>query len=474
MKTAELPTLPVRALEALPSGSRDRAWLTNAALLLFGLILIELTRTGTHEWTHYVHGFSEGLWGQLVLYLGGIALVEGSPVNRWTLPILLLIAFTARLVAAAQPPFLSTDIYRYVWDGKVQLSGINPFRYIPADPHLSFLRDGQIYPHINRREYAHTIYPPGAQFIFLLVARLHASVVCMKLALVAFEGATCWVLVHCLRLLGQRRERVLLYAWHPVCIWEIASSGHVDAAALTCISLAIFFCLRDRPLGASGWVAVAALVKLYPAALLPALVQRRVLGPLLVFAGVLLAGYAPYLTVGRGVLGFLPEYAKEEGIETGTRYFPLAWLDRTFHLAVAPNWYVAGCAVVLAAVAWWAFRRGATAANCISSGLLLATALNLCFSPHYPWYFLWLLPFLALWPWRPAFFLVLGATYMLGTRLGAPAALYRMNERLYGVFFLLLLFDLAIRQWKKRRVGTRPEQKPAEQQQAIFPWMRYR
>ena len=64
------------------------------------------------------------------------------------------------------PPFLSTDIYRYVWDGKVQGAGINPFRYIPADRHLAFLRDTGIYPHINRRDSAHTIYPPGAQIIF--------------------------------------------------------------------------------------------------------------------------------------------------------------------------------------------------------------------------------------------------------------------------------------------------------------------
>ena len=110
-----------------PSGS---AWLTNAGLLLFGLVFVDLTRTGVHEWTHYVHGFSETIFGQLVLYLGGIALVERSPRNRWTLPITLVVAFGARLLAVLAPPFLSTDVYRYVWDGIVQLHGINPYRYI--------------------------------------------------------------------------------------------------------------------------------------------------------------------------------------------------------------------------------------------------------------------------------------------------------------------------------------------------------
>ncbi len=459
MAAAESPTARLLQLFRLfRQVDEGPAWLTNAALVLFGLIYIELTRTGTQEFYHYVHGFGEGLFGQLVLYLGGIALIERSPTNRWTLPIILIVAFTARLIAVEQPPFLSTDVYRYVWDGKVQNAGINPFRYIPADSHLSFLRDLQIYPNINRRDYAHTIYPPGAQMIFMAVARVHASVAFMKLAMVAFEAATCVVLMGCLRLLGQRRERVLIYAWHPVCVWEIASSGHADAAALTAIALALLTRLRGQPLRACGWLGAAALVKLYPAALLPAFVRRRLLAPVLVFAGVLVAGYLPYLGVGKGVFGFLPEYAKEEGISSGARYFPLAFVDRTFHVSVAPQLYVGACALLLGGLAWWAYRRVEVPYAAVRSGLVLATALNLCFSPHYPWYFLWLLPFLTLWPWRPAFYMVLAVTYMLATRLGMPGEpLYRMNELLYGGFFLLLAWDFLenLRQRRGREVGLR-------------------
>ena len=78
---------------------QDRASLTNAAIVLFGCFYVSLVHTGTHEWTHYVHGFSEGLFGQLVLYLGGIALVEGSAANKWTLPLILLVALAARIPA---------------------------------------------------------------------------------------------------------------------------------------------------------------------------------------------------------------------------------------------------------------------------------------------------------------------------------------------------------------------------------------
>src|SRR5271154_6597017 len=163
--------------------------LTNAALLVLAAGMLEFTRTGVGEYRHYVHGFSTTVLVQLAIYLGAIVVVELCPTNNWTLRIVLLVAFAARLIAVIAPPFLSTDVYRYVWDGLVQGAGINPFRYIPADSHLAFLRDANIYPNINRRDYAHTIYPPGSQVIFWAVTRISPTVTAMKLAMVGFEAA---------------------------------------------------------------------------------------------------------------------------------------------------------------------------------------------------------------------------------------------------------------------------------------------
>ena len=417
-------------------------WITNAALLLFAAFIIELTRTGVGEFHHYVHGFSETVFSQIILYLGAISLLERCPANKWTLRIILLTALAARLIAVAAPPFLSTDVYRYVWDGMVQGAGINPFRYIPASSHLAFLRDAGIYPHINRKNYAHTIYPPGSQILFWTVTRISPTVASMKMAMVAFEGVTCWALIRCLKLLQMPPERVLLYAWHPLCIWEIASSGHVDAAALTFISLALLARLSNRDTAVGGWLGAAVLVKLYPVALLPALLRRGRRRLIWVMFGVIAVGYSIYLGAGMAVLGFLPSYAKEEGLESGTRYFPLALADRVFHAAIPPSVYVVICAFALALLAWRVYVRNTPPAGSIRSGLVLATALTFCFSPHYPWYFLWLLPFLTLWPWLPAFFFVLAPTYLLETRLGVPGhPMYRMNTLLYSGFLLLMAYD---------------------------------
>src|SRR5712664_1451331 len=85
-------------------------------------------------------------------------------------------------------PLLSSDIYRYVWDGRVQAAGFNPYRYIPADDALTPLRDEAIYPHINRADYAHTIYPPAAQIIYFVVTRISERVTAMKLAMLVFDA----------------------------------------------------------------------------------------------------------------------------------------------------------------------------------------------------------------------------------------------------------------------------------------------
>jgi hypothetical protein len=405
--------------------------------------MFEYTRTGVGEYSHYVHGFSETVLVQIGVYLGAILLLEFCPTNNWTLRIILLIAFAARLIAVIAPPFLSTDIYRYVWDGMVQGAGINPFRFIPADSHLAFLRDASIYPNINRRDYAHTIYPPGSQIIFWAVTRISATVTAIKLAMVGFEAVTCYVLIRCLRLLHMRAERVLLYAWSPVCLWEIASSGHADGAALTFISLALLARLTNRDNLAGGWLGAAVLIKLYPIALLPAFVRGWRSRAPWVMLGVIAAGYSFYLSRGVSVFGFLPAYTQEEGMQNGTRYFPLAFAERNLHVTIPTTAYLVVCVAILGALAWWTFQRGVAPETCINSGLVLATALTLCFSPHYPWYFLWLLPFLTLQPWPPAFFLALAPTYLLATKLGMPGdPMYRLNCILYGGFCVLMVNDL--------------------------------
>jgi alpha-1,6-mannosyltransferase len=412
---------------------------------------VGLCRQGVNEIHHFVIGFGLVAMYQALLYLVAGWVVLNWPVDRWTFLIILVCAAACRLICIFSPPFLSTDIFRYVWDGRVQAAGINPYRYIPADPHLAFLRDLDIYPHINRRSYARTIYPPAAQVFFLLITRIGASVVWMKAGMVAIEALTIWVLVRLLTAVGLRREQVLIYAWHPLLLWEVASSGHVDGAALPFIALALLFYVRKRPAATGVALAAATLVKLYPIALFPALYRRsawRGWKMPAALVGVIAAGYACYLSVGWQVLGFLPDYAKEEGLESGSRYFLLTLARHALHWEGLPTTAFYGfAALLLLGVALWAWlTTDADPMSPIRYCFAIAAVFMLLFSSHYPWYYLWLLPFLCMIPYVPMLYYSTACFYLYTTSLANPGpAMYYMFEWLYATTALLTLWCMGNR-----------------------------
>jgi len=441
-------------------------WVTNGALALLGLSLAGFCRQGVSEIHHFVIGFGLVAMYQALLYLVAVWVVLNRPVNRWTLAIILTSAVVCRLICLFSPPFLSTDIFRYIWDGWVQAAHINPYRYIPADTHLAFLRDLEIYPNINRRDYAHTVYPPGSQMLFLLITRVGGSVRWMKAGMVGLEMLTLWVLVKLLTAVGLRREQVLIYAWHPLLLWEVASSGHVDAAALPLLALALLFYVRHKPAATGVALAAATLVKLYPIVLFPALYRRSdwrkgdwKLPAWL--AAIVAAGYACYASVGPHVLGFLPEYAKEEGLESGSRYFLLTLARHALHWDGLPTAVFYGfAALLLLGLASVAFFKGeGSALAAIGYSFAIATALMLLFSPHYPWYYLWLLPFLCIIPNVPMLYFMTACFYLYTTQLANPGpAMYYMFQWLYATTALLALWCTGLRLLQARLARERPHQ----------------
>ena len=108
--------------------------------------------------------------------------------ERQGLVVIIGLCVLLRLLVLAPFPLTSIDIFRYVWDGRIQAAGFNPFSHVPAAPELRMLRDDVIFPYVDKADYAVTIYPPASQLLFLLVTRVHESVIAMKVALVAFES----------------------------------------------------------------------------------------------------------------------------------------------------------------------------------------------------------------------------------------------------------------------------------------------
>jgi alpha-1,6-mannosyltransferase len=430
-----------------------RPWQTNAALLLIGTALFFLGRQLVSEYSHYTIGFSGVSGWSGLLYLAAALLVLTHPVDRFTFPAILVVAIACRLAVLFAVPYLSTDIYRYVWDGIVQHAHISPYRYVPGDSVLAFLRapHQHIFDNINRRDYAHTIYPPAAQALFYLITWISPSVTFMKTVMVLFEGVTMYGLVELLREVGVRREQTLLYAWCPVVIWEIAGSGHLDSVAMAFTVLALLARYRRQPILTGVFLGVAILLKLYPLVLLPALYRRGDFKMPAAVVAVVALGYAAYSNVGLLVFGFLGGYIKEEGMTTGSRYFLLELAQRISGLHdLTTTAYFVFCAAVFGAIAWWCWRRAGVGreASFLAPAFALAAALMFLFSPHYTWYILWLVPFFCLMPNLSILTYLLGFFYLYTTALGEPGPkMFLANEILYAGVLSALLLQLALRRW---------------------------
>jgi alpha-1,6-mannosyltransferase len=335
-----------------------------------------------------------------LLYLTALALVFRSGADagrsRRGLWVILFFACLYRWLLVPSVPALSTDIYRYIWDGRVQAHGINPYVYPPRSEALKDLRDEKIYPRINRPS-APTIYPAGAQLLFHGLNRLVIrSTTAFKAAVVVSDMGSLLVLTLMLIHLKVPAERVLVYAWHPLVIYEVANNGHLDGFMLLFVLLALFLMLKSRPAAAIASLALATAVKLYPVLLLPTLLKSRQWRYCLLFGGIVLALYLPYLSAGPAILGFLPEYFRNpaEGFNLGLKAYLLKILPLADHLLIT-----LGFAVLLAAavvVVWRLPKDDITALKC--AYLLVGLQLLLASGSLHPWYLIPIIPFLALFP----------------------------------------------------------------------------
>jgi alpha-1,6-mannosyltransferase len=429
---------------------------TNIALTLLGGFLVVLSWHLGIEFDHFVIGYSETSLCALVTFLGAALLVTRQPVDRATLPIILVIAVLCRLALLQPEPHLSSDIYRYVWDGMVQHHGINPYRYVPCDAHLSSLRDDDIFPNINRRDYAPTIYPPVAQMLFFLATFFGSTLTAMKIAMYLCEAVTIVALIKLLKSTGQRSEQVLLYAWSPLVIWEIGSSGHVDALMTAFIALALLFRFRHQPVLTGLALGAAVLTKFYPLLLFPALWRKWDWKMPLAMLAVCLT-YVPYLGVGKRVFGFASGYAEEEGLKGGWRYFLLDVVRHQPGLSHMPtNAFYVFCAICLGIMALWALRISDQAgAAFLSPAAALAFALMLFFSPHYPWYVIWLLPFIVLVPSLGMGVYVCTIFYAFTTQWAAGDGVYFLEKWMYGATALALALQLAWSRWPAAQIALR-------------------
>jgi hypothetical protein len=419
---------------------------TIVALSVAGIATLVLYRVAVHS-----KGVVDIAWFlmlvviQSAFYLGVAWLSLRSRDSRPLLVLGLVFAALFRLSIIFFPPYLSDDIYRYIWDGRVQAAGINPYRYIPADESLAGLRDEKIYPNINRRDSAQTIYPPVAEAAFLLVTRFSESVTWMKAAMVGFEAIAVWALVQLLISLGFARQRVLIYAWHPLVVWELAGSGHVDALAIAFIAVALLARRRRSETWTGLFIACATCVKLFPAVLFPALYMRRSWKMPLIFVATVLIAYLPYLNVGPvAVLGSLPGYAAERGIASGEQFFLLAVARQFLNAHLPTSVYVVFVIAVLGILSLWLMQdQPGDETRYLRNGLIIASVFIVLLAPHFSWYFCWLVIFLCFIPSIAIFYMTFASFLLYFTWINdSPNRVLVLKALIFVPVFILGLIEI--------------------------------
>jgi hypothetical protein len=295
------------------------------------------------------------------------------------------------LLFLLKPPGLDDDIHRYVWDGRVQRLGYNPYILAPSDPALAGLHTPETRT-LNHPDLP-SPYPPGAQLFFRAVTAIHESTFALKAAFVICDLLIVLVLLDVLRFSGQGAHLVLAFAWNPLLAIEVAGSGHVDIVGALLLVVSVAALGRRWRATAAVTFGLAVAVKFLPIVLLPLYWKRVRFRDAALAAVVVVLLYVPFLNhsffnQGRIPIGSLGTYVQSFRFN-GPVFAALA--------RVAPPQLLTGLAVLVGLVTATSLRRESprsTATEWSPDAFAWPMAASLLCAPVvFPWYLVSLLPF---------------------------------------------------------------------------------
>lgn len=311
-----------------------------------------------------------------------LAAIRHPPPGRRLVMVAFAFAVLCRLPLALGPVEYDSDMIRYIYDGRVQRLGYNPYAIVPSDPAIAGTHTAVTARMPSRHD--RTPYPPAAQLFFRAGVTLTESPRMMKLALTVCDLLTVLLVWRWLAVTGRNEWLMLAYAWNPLVILEVAHSGHLDGLGALWIAACAYAMLRRRTALAAVCFTLAVATKLLPIVLAPLFVGRVRVRDAALGAALLGLLYLPFLSGASLPVGALPNVV--DHIRFNSPIFrPLAWI-------ITPQPAAAfAVAVGLAAALWARLRLQADDPAAWAWPMALALA---CAPVIYPWYLLYFTPFL--------------------------------------------------------------------------------
>ena len=395
-----------------------------------------------------------------ILYAFACKNVLQKPDSSSSLWLIIILGFLFRAILLPANQIQEDDVYRYLWDGKVFAHGINPYKYAPEetnnylefkiqDPE-AFLKKYTSQEHselnlLNSLKWQNeaalttlervnhpdipTIYPPMAQFIFRGVATLKPdSILALRLAFLIFDLAALFFIVKILGALKKNRNLCLIYFWSPLLIKETYNSTHLDILGIAFLCAAIYFLIVHRHYLANLLLAFSFLVKLYPVILLPFFLQRAALKNktigkpvwttpcflLGMFGAVVTLCYLPFLNTGlktfEGLKTFSTYWQSNDSLFSLLVYFfsdmlGLKEVSQTFFSNDLPTFAskITVAVILCSTIFYLLFRRSflQKPIELLMFYFFILMGLVFLLSPvQNPWYLVWVVPFICLFPWR--------------------------------------------------------------------------
>jgi alpha-1,6-mannosyltransferase len=357
----------------------------------------------------------------------------------------LAFAVLFRVPLSVPPVHNDNDMIRYLWDGRIQRLGFNPYVVVPADPRLQWTHTSETRDMPSARH--RTPYPPASQLFFRMVVGLHDSSRAMKLALIACDLLTILVLWRWLVATRRNEWLTLAYAWNPLVVLEVAHSGHIDALGALWIAAAAYWLARKRSALATVAFVLAVSTKLLPIVLVPLLWNRITKRDALLGGALFVILYMPFMA------GPLTAFGGVNNVVAHVRFNGPVFMA----IRAATNPTVAAGAAVLGGLlmaAWcrWKLDTGNPAAWAWPMAVSMV-----CAPVVYPWYLLYFTPFLTTASTLPLIAWTMSIvpvyTVWAAARAGGPWVVPRPILAVeYGIVAVATLLL-----WSRRRGMTTPQ-----------------
>lgn len=244
--------------------------MTNKHSLL--VILLSVIAYYLFAYTTPRTNFSKVFTYYSLLFIGFGLLYKFSNLSiKW----LIISGILFRFILLFCIPNLSDDFYRFLWDGRALINGINPYLILPENNPNLVSNGIELYKGMGTMNGSHfTCYPPLNQFAFTIPAiisenGIFISTIIMRLSLIFADIITLYFSIKILEILNIDKRKILLYFINPFIIIELTANLHYEGMMIAFLSPSIYYLLKNKNhLSASLW-ACAVSIKLIPLLFIP-------------------------------------------------------------------------------------------------------------------------------------------------------------------------------------------------------------